>query len=176
MVLKPKVMTRPVSFLRMLCIPLLGLFLQLPAVAAVPVIGQKAPDFTLRSHQGKNIKLSEYRGQVVMINFWTTWCGPCRQELPLLNRMHEKYHKAGFQLLGINVDDQVGAAQAMVDRLALRFPVLYDTTKQVSKRYDLDAMPTTLIVDRDGKVRYLHRGYRSGDEKEYEDRIREILK
>jgi peroxiredoxin len=60
--------------------------------------------------------------------------------------------------------------------MALRFPVLYDTTKQVSKRYDLDAMPSTLIVDRDGKVRYLHRGYRSGDEKEYEARIREILK
>ncbi len=142
----------------------------------VPGIGSPAPDFTLRSNSGKNLKLSEYRGQVVMINFWATWCAPCRQELPHLNRLYEQYRKAGFMLLGVNVDDNAKAAQDMTDHLRVRFPVLYDTTKQVSKRYDIDAMPMTLIVDRDGKVRYLHRGYRSGVERDYEARIRELLK
>lgn len=142
----------------------------------VPDIGAPVPDFTLRSNGGKNLKLSEYRGQVVMINFWATWCAPCRQELPHLNRLYDQYRKAGFVLLGVNVDDNAKAAQDMVSHLQVRFPVLYDTAKQVSKRYDVDAMPMTLIVDRGGKLRYLHRGYRAGVERDYEAKIREILK
>jgi len=142
----------------------------------MPDIGSVAPDFTLRSSTGKNLKLSEYRGQVVMINFWATWCAPCRQEMPHLNRLYEQYRKAGFMLLGVNIDDNPKAAQAMAEQLGVRFPVLYDTTKQVSQRYDVDAMPSTVIVDRDGKVQYLHRGYRSGTEQKYEAKVREILK
>jgi len=146
------------------------------AEAKVPAIGDKAPDFTLRSSIGKNLKLSEYRGQVVMINFWATWCAPCRQEMPQLNRLYVQYQRAGFALLGLNVDDNPKAAQAVVDQLSLGFPVLFDAAKQVSGRYDIDAMPSTLLIDRGGVVRYLHRGYRSGVESEYEAKIRELLK
>lgn len=146
------------------------------AHARMPEIGAAAPDFTLRSSTGKNLKLSEYRGQVVMINFWATWCAPCRQEMPHLNRLYEQYRKAGFMLLGVNIDDNPRAAEAMAAHLKIRFPVLYDTGKQVSKRYDVDAMPSTVIVDRDGKVQYIHRGYRSGTEQIYETKVREILK
>ncbi len=142
----------------------------------VPDIGSPAPDFTLPSNSGKNLKLSEYRGQVVMINFWATWCAPCRQELPHLNRLYDRYRKAGFVLLGVNVDDNPKVAQDMAGQLQVRFPVLYDTAKRVSRRYDVDAMPMTLIVDRGGKVQYLHRGYRSGVERDYETKLREVLK
>jgi len=153
-----------------------ALWAAVPAEARMPAVGSPAPDFTLRSSSGKNLKLSEFRGQVVMINFWATWCAPCREELPHLNRLHQQYRRAGFVLLGVNIDDNPKAAQAMATHVKLGFPVLFDTDKQVSKRYDVDAMPSTLIIDRDGKVQYVHRGYRSGTEKEYEARLREILK
>jgi peroxiredoxin len=147
-----------------------------PAPAAMPAIGSLAPDFTLHTSTGKNLKLSEQRGQVVMINFWATWCGPCRQEMPHLNRLHEQYRKAGFTLLGVNVDDRPGAAQEMANQLGVTFPLLFDTDKQVSRRYDAGAMPCTLLIDRDGKVHSIHRGYRPGFEKRYETEIRELIK
>ena len=148
----------------------------LPAVGAMPPIGQKAPDFTLRTNAGKNQKLSELRGQVVMINFWATWCPPCREEMPHLNRLYDQYRKTGFVLLGVNVDDNAQQAQDMARELQIAFPVLFDTTKQVSRRYDVDAMPSTVIVDRDGKVRYIFRGYRPGTEQRYDAAIREMIK
>jgi peroxiredoxin len=159
-----------------LCALAIGFLASASAQAKAPAIGAAAPDFTLRSSFGKNLKLSEYRGQVVMINFWATWCAPCRQELPQLNRLHERYQRDGFVLLGVSVDDNPKAAQEMVNRLGVRFPVLFDAAKQVSDRYDIDAMPSTLLIDRSGAVRYLHRGYRSGVEREYDARVRELLK
>lgn len=148
----------------------------LPVRAAMPAVGQKAADFTLRASSGQNIKLSEQRGKVVMINFWATWCAPCREEMPHLNKLHEQYRKAGFVLLGVNVDDKAAAAEAMARELKIVFPVLFDTDKQVSRRYDVDAMPSTLLIDRDGKVRYIFRGYRSGTEQRYDAAIRELIK
>jgi peroxiredoxin len=146
------------------------------AQAGMPAAGSVAPDFTLRSSLGKNQKLSEYRGRVVMINFWATWCAPCRQELPLLNHLYEQYHKSGFTLLGVNIDDNPEAAKALAQKLGVTFPVLFDTDKQVSHRYDVDAMPSSVLIDRSGKVRYLHRGYRSGVEAQYDQQVRELLK
>lgn len=144
--------------------------------AAMPKIGTAAPDFALKSSSGKNLKLSEHRGEVVMVNFWATWCGPCRQELPLLNRLHEQYRKAGFTLLGVNIDDRPDVAQTMAKKLGITFPVLFDTEKRVSRLYDVNAMPSTVLIDRDGKVRYIHLGYRAGYETSYESQIRELLK
>lgn len=135
-----------------------------------------APDFTLRSAEGRNLRLSEQRGQVVLVNFWATWCGPCKQEMPHLNRLYEKYRSAGFVLLGVSVDDDPKAAQALAERLGLRFPVLFDAGKAVSRLYALDSMPSTVLIDRDGKVRHLHRGYRDGAEQLYERQVRDLVK
>lgn len=147
-----------------------------PGQAAAPAPGSAAPDFTLRSAGGPNLRLKELRGQVVLVNFWATWCGPCREEMPLLNRLHEKYRGAGFTLLGVSVDDDPAAAIALAGRLGVKFPVLLDSDKQVSRSYDLSAMPSTVLIDRDGRVRYLHRGYREGVIDTYEQQLRELLK
>jgi peroxiredoxin len=146
--------------------------------AAAPAVAPPAPapDFTLRALSGPNLRLAEQRGQVVMVNFWATWCGPCRQEMPHLNRLYEKYRASGFTLLGINVDDDTYKAADLASKLAVKFPVLFDTDKRVSRAYDLSAMPATVLIDRDGRVRYQHRGYRSGFEDTYEQQIRELLK
>ncbi|PTT86331.1 TlpA family protein disulfide reductase [Pelomonas sp. HMWF004] len=142
--------------------------------AAVP--SGTAPDFTLRTAEGKNLRLHEQRGRVVLVNFWATWCGPCRQEMPLLNQLHQKYQGSGFTLLGINVDADSRQAINLANKLGVSFPVLLDGEKSVSKLYDLSSMPSTLLIDRDGKVRYVHRGYQAGYEALYEKQIRELLK
>ena len=135
-----------------------------------------APDFTLRTMGGPNLRLQEQRGQVVMINFWATWCGPCRQEMPHLNRLYDKYRASGFVLLGVNVDDDARNATEVAAKLGVKFPVLLDTDKKVSRLYDLATMPSTVLIDRDGRIRYVHRGYLAGYEDAYDKQIRELLK
>ncbi|MCZ6826312.1 MAG: TlpA disulfide reductase family protein [Gammaproteobacteria bacterium] len=163
--------------MRGLKILLISLLLPLATASGVTnLTGQPAPDFALKSLSGENLRLSEMRGEVVMINFWATWCGPCRQEMPLLDELYRRYEKVGFRLLGINIDDDHRSAAKMVRVLGVGFPVLLDERKDVSRLYDVDAMPATLLIDRSGIVRFVHHGYRSGYEQSYVDEIRELLK
>jgi peroxiredoxin len=157
---------------------LLGLVLLAAAGAAGAKVAAQspAPDFTLRQLDGPNLRLGEQRGRVVMVNFWASWCGPCRIEMPHLSRLYDKYRGTGFVLLGVNIDDDPGAAKAVAGKLGLKFPVLLDTDKRVVATYDLNAMPATVFIDRDGRVRYLHRGYREGVEATYEQQLRDLLK
>ena len=135
-----------------------------------------APDFTLPSLGGPNLRLQEQRGRVVMINFWASWCGPCRVEMPHLARLYEKYRGSGFTVLAVNIDESPQKAASLATQLGMRFPVLLDTDKKVSRLYDLSTMPSTVLVDRDGRVRYVHRGYRDGYEETYDKQIRELLR
>jgi thiol-disulfide isomerase/thioredoxin len=143
---------------------------------AVVAPAAPAPDFTLHAMSGPNMRLQEQRGRVVMINFWATWCGPCRQEMPKLDKLYQKYGDSGFVLMSVNVDDDQRTAADVAAKLGVSFPVLWDTDKKVSRLYDLSTMPSTVIVDRDGKVRYVHRGYLAGYEETYEKQVRELLK
>jgi len=157
---------------------LLPLLLAVSASTATAAIqlSTTAPDFTLRSVGGPNMRLAEQRGQVVLVNFWATWCGPCRQEMPHLSRLYDRYRSSGFVLLGVNIDDDPRAAADLATKLGLQFPVLLDTDKQVSRAYDMSAMPATLLIDRNGRVRHIHRGYRDGVERTYEEQVRNLLK
>lgn len=136
---------------------------------------QAAPDFTLKSLDGKNLRLDEYRGQVVLINFWASWCGPCRQEMPVLDRLHQRYESAGFAVLGINVEGEEAPARELLKKVPVTFPVLIDEGQRVSKLYNLQAMPSTVVVDRDGKIRYIHLGYRPGDEAGYVEMVKQLI-
>ena len=146
------------------------------SLASSGLAGQPAPDFSLKSSSGENLRLSEYRGDVVMINFWATWCGPCRQEMPLLDELYSRYQRVGFSLLGVNIDDDSRRAMDMIRELGVSFPVLFDTRKEVSRLYEVDAMPVTVIVDREGNVRHVHEGYKPGYEQKYLDEIRSLLR
>ena len=151
------------------------------ALATVPVraavqTDAPAPDFTLRQQGGGALRLGEQRGRVVLVNFWASWCGPCRLELPQLNRLHEAYRGAGLVLLGVNVDEDPQAAAEVARRQGLRFPVLLDSDKAVVRRWDLGSMPATVLIDRDGRVRHVHRGWRDGLEQTYERQIRELIR
>ena len=146
------------------------------SLASSGLAGQDAPDFVLKSASGSNLRLSEYRGDVVMINFWATWCGPCRQEMPLLNDLYLRYKRVGFSLLGVNIDDDSSRAMEMAEELGVSFPVLFDDRKEVSRLYQVEAMPVTVLVDREGKVRHVHLGYKPGYEEKYLTQIRSLLR
>ncbi len=146
------------------------------SLASSGLTGRTAPDFVLKSATGENLRLSEYRGDVVMINFWATWCGPCRQEMPLLDELYGRYQRVGFSLLGVNIDDDPRRAMAMVNELGVSFPVLFDEQKQVSRLYQVEAMPVTILLDREGTVRYVHHGYKPGYEQKYLNEIRSLLR
>jgi len=150
--------------------------LAVSALASSGLQGQVAPDFALKSSSGENLRLSEYRGNVVMVNFWATWCGPCRQEMPLLDELYARYQRVGFSLLGVNIDDNASKAMTMVSELGVSFPVLFDSRKEVSKLYEVEAMPVTVIIDREGTVRFVHYGYKPGYEEKYLDEIRTLLR
>jgi peroxiredoxin len=158
---------------------LLGLTLSVFAatsLASSDLTGQAAPDFALKSNSGDNVRLSEYRGDVVMVNFWATWCGPCRQEMPLLDELYSRYERVGFSLLGVNIDDDSRKAMNMVSELGVSFPVLFDARKEVSRLYKVEAMPVTVLIDREGTIRYVHHGYKPGYEDKYLDQIRSLLR
>ncbi len=144
--------------------------------AKTTLLQKPAPDFTLKSLEGPNVKLSELRGDVVLINFWASWCGPCRQEMPLLEELSTKYAPMGYTMLGVNVEEDSSAAKSMLEELGVSFPILFDNENSVSESYEVIAMPTTIIVDRDGNVQYVHHGYKPGDEGKYQDAIRRAIR
>jgi len=158
---------------------------RIAAIAAALAIGLPAlagsgagpaPQFTLSARGGRDVSLAQYHGQVVMINFWASWCGPCRQEMPLLESIYRKYHKLGFTLLGVNVEPDSKAADEWLHETPVSFPILYDKDSKVTRLYDVAGMPSTVIIDRSGKLRMLHRGYKPGDENEYLDSIRSLIR
>lgn len=148
----------------------------LPLFTSQALADETAPDFTLKSRDGKNIRLSELRGEVVMLNFWASWCGPCRQELPHLDALAKRYGRGGFTLLGVNVDANPEDAEKLLKEIPVSFPVLLDSSSKVSELYQVDAMPTTVIIDRNGKVRHRHKAYKPGFEDMYKDQIKELIR
>ena len=135
-----------------------------------------APNFTLTDGDGNTVSLEDLRGQVVMINFWASWCGPCREEMPLLEQIHQRYEPLGFTLLGINVEENSSDAVNWLRDRPVSFPILFDPENGVSQLYDVVAMPSTVLVDRQGNVRFLHHGYKAGYEDQYQDQVRALVR
>jgi len=135
-----------------------------------------APAFQLSGRGGKTIDLTQFKGQVVMINFWASWCGPCRKEFPALDQIYAKYKPMGFTLVAINVESEKSDAEKFLAATPASFPILFDPDNKVSGSYGVSAMPTTVLVDRQGRVRWLHRAYKPGDEAKYIEQIRAALR
>ena len=154
---------------------LLAAMVSAPVLAVAPPAGP-APAFKLDSMAGKAVALEQYKGQVVMINFWASWCGPCRTEMPILEKLHAKYKAMGFTMIGVNVEPDSQLAVNWLKSTPVTFPILFDTKSEVSKLYQVQGMPSTVIIDRKGNMRWLHRGYKAGDENEYLDQIRALVR
>ena len=144
--------------------------------ASAGEIGGTAPNFSLQSRDGDMVSLAELQGQVVMVNFWATWCGPCREEMPHLEALYQRYSDLGFTLLGVNVEQDSSGADEYLAETPVSFPILFDPGNDVSEMYDVIAMPSTVLVDRSGNMRFIHHGYQPGYESEYQAQIRALLR
>ena len=154
----------------------ISLFMSLVPLASALTGTGPAANFTLKDVEGNNIRLSEYRGQVVLINFWASWCGPCRQEFPHLDALHQKYADLGFTVFGVNVEQERELADKVLRDIPVTFPVLFDSDNAVSEAYDVDAMPATVLVDRGGDIRFMHRGYKPGYEDKYRQQVKQLIR
>ena len=152
------------------------LSLLVPDISHTSTDYSSAPDFSLLDQDGKPVALSALKGEVVLINFWASWCAPCRQEMPLLDTLYKRYKKLGFTLLGVNVEEDSDKARDLIKVNSVSFPILFDRKNEVSKLYNLVAMPSTVMIDREGKVRFTHAGYVAGDESKYDKWIRELVR
>jgi peroxiredoxin len=144
--------------------------------AAPTLVGKDAPDFVLKAMDGRNLRMSEYRGQVVLVNFWARWAGDSRQEMPALDRINTTYSRAGLVVLGVSVDEDLGRAREFAGAMKVSYPIMFDTGSDIGRHYLLQKMPMTILVDRAGVVRYSNVGFKRGDERAYLDHIRELLR
>ncbi|HEX3848062.1 MAG TPA: TlpA disulfide reductase family protein [Steroidobacteraceae bacterium] len=155
---------------------MIGAALNASIAAAPSLIGKVAPDFVLKGLDGRNLRMSEYRGQVVLVNFWARWAGEAREEIPALDRINTTYERAGLVVLGVSVDEDLARAREFAGAMKVSYPILFDTGSDIGKDYLLQKMPVTILVDRSGVVRYANVGYKRGDERAYLDHIRELLR
>ena len=161
---------------RMLGTMALGLSLAHAASNAPLQQGAPAPTFQLDSMAGTPVTLNQFKGKVVLINFWASWCGPCRKEMPILEQLQKQYQSRGFTMVGVNVEPNSTDAVNWLKATPVSFPILFDRDSTVSKLYQVQGMPNTVIVDRKGNVRFIHRGYKAGEENEYLDQIRALIR
>jgi peroxiredoxin len=120
---------------------------------------QDAPDFALKDADGKTVRLSDYRGKVVLLNFWATWCGPCRIEIPWLIDFERQYKDRGFAVIGVSMDDEGwDAVKPFVGDLAINYRIILGNDEVAGKYGGVEALPTSFIIDRDGKVADVHQG------------------
>lgn len=145
------------------------------AATAYALLGHEAPDFALRAVNGNNVRLSEHRGDVVVLSFWGSRCGQCRTQLAALDRSFKTYRSAGLQVFGVNVDDDQGGALEFARTQALGFPLLLDPQKAVARAYQVDNLPMTVLIDRGGAVRQVHRDFSSKFEPAYLQQLRVLL-
>lgn len=134
-----------------------------------------APNFTLKSLRGENLKLSEHRGEVVLVSFWATWCGVCKQQMPKINEIYVRYRDEGFTVFAINVDKDRQKVNTWLRGMRVAFPILFDVDQSVSEKYEVADMPSTYILDRDGNFRYVYSEYKAGMEDVFQKQIRELM-
>lgn len=154
----------------------LGWLLAAAAQAALPALGSPAPE--LRAEPlagGAPQRLADYRGRVVYLDFWASWCAPCRISLPLLDGLRAEYAERGFEVLGVNLDEERGKGLQVQRQLGLRYPVLAAPEPASLLAFGIGQMPTAYLLDRQGRVRYLHQGFRRSDVATIRSEIEKLL-
>ena len=137
-------------------------------------VGGTAPDFSLAGAT-KTVKMAEFKGRVVYLDFWASWCGPCKQSFPFMNAMQSKYGAHGLDVIAINVDSKASDATAFLTKVPATFTVAFDPQGSTPKLYKVAAMPSSYLISRDGKVLKIHKGFKQDDVAEIEKSIAQAL-
>ena len=155
----------------------LGVVLLREEVDSPVARGLEAPVFSLPMLGGEGtVNLVDTRGQVVLLNFWATWCKPCEDEMPAMDRLYRSLAAEGFEMLAVSVDEESEAVEKFRQRLGVSFPILLDPRQEVSRRYQTTGFPESLLIDRDGMIVERYIGPREWDHANYAKRIRKLLK
>ncbi len=162
------------SPLRLLAATILGAGVLLSLGAHATEVGKPAPEFQLPSGD-KTIKLADYKGKVVYVDFWASWCGPCRQSFPWMNEMQSKYGAQGLTVLAINVDQKREDAKKFLADTPAKFTIAYDDKGVTPKAFAVKTMPTSMLIGADGMVKVIHRGFRADETQALEQQIRTAL-
>ncbi len=135
----------------------------------------QAPDFKLDGQQ-KQVKLSDYRGQIVYVDFWASWCQPCRKSFTWMNKMQSLYGKDGFKVIAINLDESRQKADKFLQKIPANFDVAFDPRGNTAEAYKVKAMPSSYLINKHGKVVHANLGFRGNDEDELEKKIRDLIR
>ena len=135
---------------------------------------QKAPSFTLPG-DNKDISLEKLKGKVVYLDFWASWCDPCRKSFPWMNDMHSRYDSNKFTIIAVNLDSSKKDADKFLKKVPADFTIAYDPNGKVADMYKLKAMPSSYLIDKNGTLVMVHKGYREGDIDAIEDKIRSLI-
>jgi len=154
---------------------MLCLSLALPASALDS--GQKVPEIGLTDLSGHKVDLASLQGKVVIVDFLASWCGPCKQELPVLQKLYQKYAGQGLMVIGVSVDEDLDNLKGLLKQIRpqVTFPVVHDAGKAVANRYKPPRMPSSYIVDRKGIVRHVQAGFRSDDAPKLDAQVKALL-
>lgn len=139
-------------------------------------VGGKAPAFNLKDLNGNTVTLESLKGKVVFLDFWATWCGPCKEEFPELDALYRKYGKEGFEVVGISVDKSESNVADFLKKRPVSFTILTNTKGDVAEAYGLPGMPTGFIIGKDGVIRYRHAGFSKAFLPVYEKEIVELIR
>ncbi len=137
--------------------------------------GEQAPDFFLASAKNSPVHLADYRGKVVYLDFWASWCAPCRKSFPWMNELKQRFAGQGLEVLAVNVDSQRSDAEAFLAAHPAAFTVAFDDQGKTASIYQVKGMPSSYLIDREGKVRQVHLGFRDDQKQELEGLIRQTL-
>ena len=150
------------------------IFLLLTFLISPAALATKAPVFELPGDSG-TISLKQYRNQVVFVDFWASWCVPCKYSFPWMNEMQERYGKDGLKVIGINVDKDKAMAQKFLEHVPATFDIAYDPEGEIADLYSLKVMPSSYLIDRDGNLVHAHKGFKTSDGSQMEDMIRKLI-
>ena len=148
----------------------------LPTSAIASQVGSTAPDFSLSDLTGKPVSLQQFKGKVVLLDFWAPWCDLCREELPKLEALYKQRGKDGFEIIGIGIDTSEPQVTEFLQKAPVTFTISIDKKSNVRRAYNFRTLPTTFIIGRDVVIRYVHLGYSNGYLQMYEKEIDELLK
>ncbi len=144
--------------------------------ASHPLIGNPSPSFALDSVNGKGkVSMTALSGKVVIVDFWATWCEPCKKSFPKLQDINAKYRSSGLTIVGLSEDDDKGGIREFANSFGADFPLLWDSDKAIAGKWQPGSMPATFIIDRKGLVRFMHHGYHDGEELEIEKEVKSLL-